>query len=111
MKTCFFYFFLTAFLNTIQHFLAIYVILPIRTGVPQGSLLFIMYINDIVNVSRNVNLLLFADDTNIFLHDTDIVILWVRANKTLSDISDLFKLNEFSVNVKNVISNCSPLDT
>jgi hypothetical protein len=78
--------------------------LPIRTGVPQGSilgpLLFILYINDIVNVSRDVELLLFADDTNVFLYDSDINQLSVRANKALLDISNWFKLNKLSVNVK-----------
>jgi len=54
--------------------------LPIRTGVPQGSilgpLLFILYINDIVNVSKDAELLLFADDTNVFLNDPDIYQPW-----------------------------------
>jgi len=63
--------------------------LPIRTGVPQGSILgpipFILYINDIVNVSKDAVLLLFADDTNVYLYDTDIYQLSVRANKALSD--------------------------
>jgi len=36
-----------------------------------GPLQFILYINDIVNVSKDAELLLFADDTNVFLYDTD----------------------------------------
>jgi len=31
-----------------------------------------LYINDFVNVSKDAELLLFADDTNVFLYDTDI---------------------------------------
>jgi hypothetical protein len=50
--------------------------LQLSTGVPRGSilgpLLFILYINDISNCNRDIELLLFADDTNIFLSNEDI---------------------------------------
>ena len=45
-------------------------------GVPQGSILgpilFILYINDMSNVSTLFKLVLFANDTNLFYSDKDI---------------------------------------
>jgi len=59
-----------------------------------------LYFNDIINVSHDVELLLVANDSNVFLYDTDINQLSVRANKALLDISNWFKLNKLFVNVK-----------
>ena len=76
----------------------------IKCGVPQGSilgpLLFIWYVNDIMNVSQLVNLILFADDTNMFISDNDLTSLVVKANDELSKLSLWFRVNRLSLNVK-----------
>ena len=54
-------------------------ILNITCGVPQGFVLgpklFILYINDISNVSKRLKFILFADDTNILNKYDDLHLL------------------------------------
>ena len=79
-------------------------LLEITCGVPQGSilgpLLFILYVNDIGNISSFLKFVLFADDTNIFASDSDIEILSNRINSELSKLNTWFKANKLSLNVK-----------
>jgi hypothetical protein len=76
----------------------------VKCGVPQGSilgpLLFIIYINDIINVSSLVNMILFADDTNIFISGNHIDDIVDTMNNELNKLSKWFKLNKLSLNVK-----------
>ena len=64
---------LQVILRTDSNMLKLVILLPAKyiIHVPQGlilgPLLFILYINDIVNISNVASLIMFADDTNIFL--------------------------------------------
>ena len=76
----------------------------ISCGVPQGSILgplfFLLYINDIVNASTALQLILFADDTNVFLSGKDPDYLVNQLNIELNKLSVWFRVNKLSLNLK-----------
>ena len=76
----------------------------IRCGVPQGSilgpLLFLLYINDLVNISPSLMPVLFADDTNIFLSGRSLNEMITTMNEELQKIVVWLQANRLSLNVK-----------
>ena len=57
-------------------------------------LLFILYVNDIVNVSSLLKFVLFADDTNITYSHKEIDKQVDVINKELQKVSEWFKANK-----------------
>ena len=76
----------------------------VECGVPQGSVLgplfFIVYVNDMVRVSKELELVLFADDTNIFVKGKNPQDLFAKVNKGLLELSKWFRCNKLTLNLK-----------
>ena len=75
----------------------------IKCGVPKGSildpLLFFIYINDLSTVSEACLLILFADDTNIFITSKNIDLMCQQLNDDLEKIQEWLCCNKLSLNV------------
>src|SRR6218665_1645904 len=60
----------------------------------------LLYINDLPNATKKLKLLLFADDTNALCSHDSWIELQDMVNTELKDISEWFKTNRLSLNIK-----------
>ena len=75
----------------------------ITCGVPQGSvlgpLLFLIYINDLPNISKKLTFFLFADDTNIYYESKNLKEIEKTVNEELKKLSLWLNINRLALNV------------
>ena len=79
----------------------------ITCGVPQGSILgpilFLLYINDITSASSILFPILFADDTNVFLHGRNPGDLVDIMNTELENMMEWLRTNKLLILVEHII--------
>lgn len=73
-------------------------------GVPQGSILgsvlFLLYINDVCKVLKHCKIVMFADDALIYIVGRDVSALTQQLQEDLDSISIWFKANKLKTNVQ-----------
>ena len=78
-------------------------LLPISCGVPQGSvfgpLLFLIYVNDLPNISKVLQFYLSADDTSIYFESDNLLTLQTIVNGELRKVRKWLEANKLSLNI------------
>ena len=76
--------------------------LPMTVGVPQGSilgpLLFLIFINDMSSVIKHGNISMYADDTTLYVSDTNVNIISEKLTEDIIEIKKWLGANKLFLN-------------
>jgi hypothetical protein len=64
-----------------------------------GPLLFLVYINDLPNISKTLSTINFADDTNLFAQGSDLTALQNQVNQEMPKLQEWLRSNRLSLNI------------
>ena len=89
--------------NWLSEFLLIYqkrsIVLIIISWTIFGPLLFLICINDLFRSLSKLTPVMFADDTNLFISDSNIGNFFQTMNEELRKVANWFKGNKLSLNI------------
>ena len=65
----------------------------------RANTVFLLYVNDLCNVSTRLTSILFADDTSCFIEGTDLADMCVQLSSEMNKLSTWFKTNRLSLSM------------
>jgi len=66
----------------------------VQQGLVLGPLLFVLYINDPPLNIHGANLVMFADDINVLITDSDVCALQIKIDRVIADLEIWFNRND-----------------